>query len=103
MINLNIDLKDGKYSIEMKYGNISVFNSNGNMIHYKDSNGYEFWKEYDSNGNMIHYKNSNGYEFWYHNGVEISKEEYDRIHNSCHGKVVEFDGKKYQLKEIKKV
>ena len=30
---------------------------------YKDSTGYE--KHYDSNGNKIHYKDSNGFEEWW--------------------------------------
>ena len=33
-------------------------------IHYKDSDGFEEWKEYDENNNLIHYKDSNGYEYW---------------------------------------
>lgn len=33
------------------------YDSNGNLIYYKSSNGYEYWKEYDSNNNCIHYKN----------------------------------------------
>jgi YD repeat-containing protein len=78
------------------------YDSDGNVIHYKHSNGYEFWKEYDSNGNMIHFKNSNGNEYWYDsNGNKISKEEFDRIHSSCDGKVVTIEGKSYKLKEIK--
>ena len=36
------------------------FDSNGNIIHYKRSDGYEYWKEYDSNNNCIHYKKSSG-------------------------------------------
>ena len=30
--------------------------SKGNIIHYKDSNGFEFWQEYDERGNEIYYK-----------------------------------------------
>ena len=42
------------------------------MIHYKNSNRYEEWREYDENDNLIHIKNSNGYEEWYdENGNEI--------------------------------
>ena len=41
------------------------YDSNGNEIHYKNSDGYECWNEYDSNGNEIHYKNSDGYERFY--------------------------------------
>ena len=40
------------------------YDANGNMVHYKDSDGYEKWKEYDSNGNEIHYKDNDGYEKW---------------------------------------
>ena len=40
------------------------YDSNGNEIHSKDSNGYEVWREYDSKGNEIHVKNSNGFEYW---------------------------------------
>ena len=32
-----------------------------NITHYKDSTGFEFWKEYDE-GKLIHYKNSDGFE-----------------------------------------
>ena len=53
------------------------YDSNGNMIHYKDSYGYEYWMEYDSNGNEIHYKNSDGYEEW---------KEYDSNGNEIHYK-----------------
>ena len=44
---------------------IRKFNKQGNMIHYKNSDGYERWWEYDDNGKLIHYKNSNGYEEWW--------------------------------------
>jgi len=36
------------------------YDENGNLIHYKDSNGFEVWYKYDENGNLIHFKNSNG-------------------------------------------
>ena len=49
----------------------------GNEIHYKDSNGYEYWKEYDENHNEIHYKTSDGYERW---------QEYDENGNEIHYK-----------------
>ena len=42
------------------------------MIHSKDSYdnygfrlSFEYWYEYDSNGNKIHEKNSDGEEEWY--------------------------------------
>ena len=56
---------------------ISEYDSNENLIHFKDSDGYEYWKEYDSNGNSIHFKNSNSYEKWY---------EYNSNGNLIHSK-----------------
>ena len=32
--------------------------------HSKNSNGYEWWREYDKQGNEVHYKNSDGDEWW---------------------------------------
>ena len=40
------------------------YDKEGNEIHYKSSDGYEDWKEYDKKGNEIHYKDSSGYERW---------------------------------------
>lgn len=38
------------------------YDNNGNSIYYRNSNGYECWKEYDDKGNIIHYKNSNDHK-----------------------------------------
>ena len=35
-----------------------------NVTHYKDSDGYERWYEYNENGNVTHTKDSNGHEEW---------------------------------------
>lgn len=40
------------------------YDKQGNGIHYKYSDGYEYWIEYDKQGNEIHYKDSNDYEWW---------------------------------------
>jgi hypothetical protein len=58
-------------------GVMTKFDSNGNMIHFKSSNGYEKWYKYDSTGNMVHFKSSNGYEKW---------QEYDSNGNLIHFK-----------------
>jgi hypothetical protein len=85
------------------------FDSNGNITYYEDSDGYWFKYEYDTNGNRIYYEDSYGYWFKYDydsNGNRIyyenSKGEIidNRPKTSCDGKVVEIDGKKYQLKEF---
>ena len=41
------------------------YDSKGNKIHVRDSDGYEWWYDYDSKGNEIHYKDTDGVELWY--------------------------------------
>ena len=83
------------------------YNSDGNVTYYENSNGCWIKREYDANGNRTYYENSKG--CW-------TKREYDARGNetyykdsngfkrgtpksqSCDGKVVEIDGKKYELK-----
>jgi YD repeat-containing protein len=65
---------------------IKDYDNNGNLIHERFVNGFEYWREfdqnnkmthyrnsisdiqwwieYDTNGNEIHFKNSDGYEYW---------------------------------------
>jgi YD repeat-containing protein len=48
------------------------YDKNNNRIHYKDSDGYENWREYDENNNLIHRKDSNGFEVWFDSeGISI--------------------------------
>ena len=94
--------------LNVKYFPFEIRDKNGNQIYYEDSNGYWVKKEYDSNGNEIYFEYSDG--FW-------GKSEYDSNRNEIYyedsdgdvvdnrpkpveGKVIEIDGKKYQLKEV---
>jgi hypothetical protein len=65
-----------------------IKDKDGNEIYFE--NLYKYWikREYDSNGNIIYWENSNG-------DLE------DNRSKSYEGKIVEIDGKKYELKEIK--
>ena len=65
----SIDSDGGEYWKE--------YDKNNNEIHYKSSDGFESWREYDSNNNVIHFKNSRGYEYW---------SEYDSNNNQIHYK-----------------
>lgn len=58
------------------------YDDNYNCIHYKCSNGNEYWKNFDRNGiRCIHSKYSTGDEFWYDlNGNKISEDEYNKIY-----------------------
>ena len=52
-----------KKAINKLDNSIMEYDENGNLIHYKNSNGFEEWYEYDENGNIIHIKDSDGFEF----------------------------------------
>ena len=85
------------------------YNANGDRTYYETSNDFWCKREYDNNGYTSYYETSN--DFWW-------KCEYDRKGNltyyetsdgykkgtprsqSCNGKVVEVDGKKYKLTEL---
>ena len=54
---------------------IKEYDEKGNLIHRRDSTGFEWWHEYDENNNVIHSRNSNGYEEW---------REYDENNNEIH-------------------
>ena len=76
------------YETSFKYWYKREYDSNGNEIYFENSYGDWCKREYDSNGNEIYFENSNGY-------IKDSRPK------SCEGKVVEIDGKKYKLTEIK--
>ena len=67
------------------------------------ANGDKLWyingKLHRDDGPAI--ERANGYKEWYINGVKLTKDEFDKRLNSCEGKVVEIEGKKYELKLIK--
>ena len=63
------------------------YDKNGNETYYEDSTDYWYRYEYDKDGNETYYENSNG-------DIEGTKR------NSCDGKVIEVDGKKYKLTEL---
>jgi hypothetical protein len=93
----------------MDIGIKQEYDDKGNIIYYDNSDGNWFKRDYDVNDNELYYENSDGY--WY-------KQEYDVNNNiiyyensnghiidnrpkgSCNGKVVEIEGKRYQLNEI---
>ena len=43
---------------------ISEYDEKGNLIHYRNSDGYEYWREFDKNNNLIHRRDTNGFEAW---------------------------------------
>ena len=73
---------------DFEKGSLCLYDSNGNKIYHEQSNGFWSKQEFDSNGNKIYYENSDG---------TIRD---NRPKESCEGKVIEIDGKRYQLKEV---
>jgi hypothetical protein len=96
-----LNIKDFPFEIRDKNGNriyVEASNgywlkrecdSNGNITYMEASNGDWVKKEYDSNGNRIYVEDSEG------------KIIDNRPKSTCEGRIVEIDGKKYELKEVK--
>jgi len=65
------------------------------------ANGDKFWflnsKFHREDGPAVEY--ADGTKSWYLNGKELTKEEWKQQTNkeSCNGKIVEVEGKKYRL------
>ena len=78
-----------KFNHDFKNGAFKLFDSNGNEIYHENIIGFWWKSEFDSNGNEIYFENS-------YDGVIFDK----RPTPSYKDKIVEIDGKKYQLKEI---
>ena len=76
------------YENSNKYWDKQEFDSNGNRIYFEDSEGYWTKREFDSNGDEIYYENSQG--------LILN----NRPKQSCEGKIVEIDGKKYKLTSL---
>jgi hypothetical protein len=84
------------------------FDANGNETYYENSRNWWWKREYDANGNKTYYENSDGwskYEYdangneTYYENSNGDKEGIPRS-QSCAGKVIEVDGKKYKLTEL---
>ena len=79
---LEIDLKNISFNqkvktVKFKKVDGAEYDKNNNLIYYKNSTGFEYWKEFDKNNNLIHSKNSYGSEYW---------KEYDKNNNLIHYK-----------------
>jgi hypothetical protein len=74
----------------------------GPAIEY--ASGYKAWylngKRHREDGPAI--ERSDGYKVWFINGKELTEQEHKAATSkpTCEGKVVEIDGKKYELKGV---
>ena len=87
----------------------SEYDAKGNATYHENSNGLWYKYEYDAKGNETYFKDSKG--FWSKREYDAKGNEtyYENIHGvkrgtpksqSCAGKVIEVDGKKYKLTEL---
>jgi YD repeat-containing protein len=53
-----IEILQGSHNV------IKEYNEDGKIIHYKRSEGKEYWKTYDEFGHLRSYKDSNGFGIW---------------------------------------
>jgi hypothetical protein len=67
----------------------SVYNENGLLTYYEDSNGGWYKQEYDSNDNQVYYEDSNG--GW-------NKVEYD-----SNGKIIYYEDSFGVIKDLRNV
>ena len=64
------------------YEYLKEYDSNGNVVYCKELlYGGEVWQEYDSNGNLIHRKFSNGNEYYF-NQKFLSKRLETKLHQA---------------------
>ena len=82
------------------YLNGKLHREDGPAIEY--SNGSKHWylngRRHRQDGPAIEY--ADGSKHWYLNGKELTEEQFNATKQTCNGKIVEIDGKKYQLKEV---
>jgi hypothetical protein len=86
------------------YLNGQLHRVDGPAIEYAD--GEKWWyvngEKHRENGPAIEFVD--GVKRWYLNGKQYSEQEFNEIiakkNNSCDGKIVEIDGKKYKLTEV---
>ena len=109
---IEIKNSDGQYTyfeVSEGYWHKREYDANGNEVYFETSNDFWIKRQYDAEGNETYFEDSNGY--W-------SKSEFDADGNetyfensngvkrgvpkdqSCDGKVIEVDGKKYKLQEL---
>ena len=82
------------------YLNDKLHREDGPAVELK--NGTNLWylngKRHREDGPAIEY--ANGTKRWYLNDTKMTEDEFNNRENSCAGKIVEVDGKKYKLTEL---
>ena len=100
-------MKTYKVTVD-NYGTIRWYNEQGQLHREGDPaiecvDGSKVWylngKLHCEDGPAI--KDAYGSKWWFLNGEELTEAQFNARKHTCDGKVVEIDGKKYKLQEIK--
>ena len=90
---------------------IAIKDKDGNRTYCELSNGFWSRYEYDNDGNETYFENSNGLwsrweydekgdETYFHYCSRSNGSKWGTKRGTCSGKVIEIDGKKYELTEL---
>ena len=104
-LNDKLHREDGpamEYADGTKYWHINgeLHREDGPAVEYADGTKRWYLKGnlHREDGPAI--ERANGTKYWYLNGKHLSEQEFNAKKQTCNGRIVEIDGKKYQLKEI---
>ena len=97
-----------EYKVEVKadgtkkwYLNGKLHREDGPAVEYADGDKYWYFNGNPHREDGPAREFANGNKYWYINGEELTEEEFNnRNKQSCNGKFVEIDGKKYKLQEV---
>jgi hypothetical protein len=98
-----IECADGykESKLQLWYHNNKLHREDGPAVEYAD--GPKYWyrnhKLHREDGPAV--EGANGTKFWYINDKQLTEAEFNARTKSCDGRVVEIDGKKYKLTEVK--
>jgi hypothetical protein len=96
-----------EYKVKVSDSKTEWYNLNGEL-HREDgpaiefADGDKYWyingERHREDGPAIEY--ADGDKSWYINGQRLTETEFNQRTDSCIGKIVEIDGKKYKLTQI---
>jgi hypothetical protein len=96
-----------EYKVKVSDSKTEWYNLNGEL-HREDgpaiefADGDKYWyingERHREDGPAIEF--ADGDKYWYINGQRLTETEFNQKTDSCIGKIVEIDGKKYKLTQI---
>ena len=106
MVEMELDLSEDTITGLLEYAKENILNDKDALINWAvnailrevvETDG-KVLEDNTEDGPAIEY--ANGSKYWYLNGRELTQGDFNKRHNSCEGKIVEFEGKKYKLVSV---